>query len=265
MQPSLQEIIQFAKKAGEILQAGIGTDLKIQHKGRIDLVTNTDKLSEEYLLGEIQKRYPHHTIFTEESGHHEGDTDYCWYLDPLDGTANYAHGLPIYCVSIAYAEKQELRLAVVYDPTRQECFSAESGQGAWLNGYAIHVSQVTQLVDALLATGFPYQIKTVDNNLDNFARFYFTAQSVRRLGSAALDMCYVAAGRMDGYWQIQSHAWDMAAGTLLVREAGGKVTNLAGDEDILKEPYCVVAANPHLHPKMMQILHKNSKQEGIGN
>jgi myo-inositol-1(or 4)-monophosphatase len=254
MQPTLQEVIQFAQKAGEILQAGVGTDLKIRHKGRIDLITNTDQLSEDYLVGEIKKRYPHHTIFTEETGHHEGDADHVWYIDPLDGTANYAHGIPIYCVSIAYAEKHQLRLAVVLDPTRPECFSAELGRGAWLNGQPIRVSQNNQLVDSILVTGFPYHTQTVNNNLDNFARFFYEAQSVRRLGSAALDLCYVAVGRMDGYWQIQSHAWDMAAGTLIVLEAGGRVTNLAGEDDFLKEPYCVVAANPDVHPKMLKVL-----------
>jgi myo-inositol-1(or 4)-monophosphatase len=258
MEPSLQEVIQLAQKAGEILQAGVGTDLKIQHKGRIDLVTKTDKLSEDYLLGEIKKHHPHHTVFTEESGHHEGDVDHCWYIDPLDGTANYAHGLPMYCVSIAYAEKQQLRLAVVLDPTRPECFSAEQGKGAWLNGKPIHVSQVELLVDAMLVTGFPYHIQSKHNNLDNFTSFYFEAQSVRRLGSAALDLCYTACGRTDGYWQVQSHAWDMAAGALIVREAGGIVTNVAGDENILQEPYCVVAATPQIHPKMLQILQKNT-------
>ena len=256
MQPSLQEVIEIAQKAGEILQAGVGTDLKIHHKGRIDLVTKIDKQSEDFIVGELKRRHPEHTIITEESGHLEGDANHCWYIDPLDGTANYAHGMPIYCVSIAYAENRQLRLAVVFDPTRPECFSAELEKGAWLNGQSIHVSQNIELVDALLVTGFPYHTQTVNNNLDHFASFYYEAQSVRRLGSAALDICYVAAGRLDGYWQIQSHAWDMAAGALIVREAGGRVTNLEGEEDILKEPYCVVAANPQLHPKMLQILQK---------
>lgn len=260
MEPTLQEVIQFAQKAGDILQAGVGTDLNIQHKGRIDIVTKTDKLSENYLLDEIKKRYPHHTVFTEETGHHEGDADHCWYIDPLDGTANYAHGVPLYCVSIAYAKKQQLRLAVVLDPTRPECFSAESGKGAWLNGKSIHVSGVSQLVDALLVTGFPYHTESVNNNLDNFRSFFFEAQSVRRLGSAALDLCYTACGRTDGYWQIQSHAWDMAAGALVLREAGGIVTNVAGEDEILQEPYDTVAATPLIHAAMLRILQKNKSE-----
>ncbi len=254
MQLDLQYVIDLAKKAGEILQSGVGTDLKIRHKGRIDLVTKIDQLSEDFLVGEIKNHFPGHTIFTEETGHHKGHADHCWYIDPLDGTANYAHGIPIYCVSIAYAENQHIKLAVVFDPTRPECFSAERGKGAWLNGLPIHVSQITELVDGILETGFPYHTETWRNNLDHFSRFFYQAQSVRRFGSAALDLCYVAAGRADGYWQIESHAWDIAAGALLVQEAGGVVTDLNGSQDYLQEPYCVVAANSQLHPKILAVL-----------
>jgi myo-inositol-1(or 4)-monophosphatase len=256
MQPTLQEIIELAKKAGEILQSGVGTDLKIRHKGRIDLVTKIDQLSEDYLVGQIKVRYPDHAIFTEETGHHQGNADTCWYIDPLDGTINYAHGIPIYCVSIAYVENQLARLAVVLDPTRPECFSAERSKGAWLNGKPIHVSQIAELVGGILVTGFPNHTETRHNNLDNFSHFFFEAQAIRRFGSAALDLCYVAAGRSDGYWQIESHAWDMAAGTLIIQEAGGVVTDLDGSPDFLKEPYCVVAANPQLHPKMLALLNQ---------
>jgi myo-inositol-1(or 4)-monophosphatase len=258
MKPTLQDVIELAQKAGEILQSGVGTDLKIRHKGRIDLVTKIDQASEDYLLGEINDRFPGHTIFTEESGHHQGHADHCWYIDPLDGTANYAHGIPIYCVSIAYMKNQEIQLAVVLDPTRPECFSAESGKGAWLNGKPIQVSQTAELVDAILVTGFPYHTESWRNNLDNFDRFFYEAQSVRRFGSAALDLCYVAAGRADGYWQIESHAWDIAAGALIIQEAGGLVTDLEGSADVLKEPYCVVTANPQLHPKIMGVLNRKS-------
>ncbi len=256
MQPTLQDVIDFAQKAGEILQSGVGTDLKIRHKGRIDLVTKIDQLSEDFLVGEIKKRYPDHAIITEETGHHQGNVDHCWYIDPLDGTANYAHGIPIYCVSIAYVENQHAQLAVVLDPTRPECFSAERGKGAWLNGQPIQVSRITELVDGILETGFPYHTESWRNNLDNFSRFFYLAQSVRRFGSAALDLCYVAAGRTDGYWQIESHAWDIAAGALLVQEAGGLVTNLDGGPDFLQEPYCVVAANPILHPKILAVINQ---------
>ncbi len=256
MQPALQDVIDLAQKAGAILQSGVGTDLKIRHKGRIDLVTKIDQLSEDFLVGEINKRYPGHTIITEETGHHQGHADHCWYLDPLDGTANYAHGIPIYCVSIAYVENQKAQLAVVLDPTRPECFSAERGKGAWLNGQPIQVSRIGELVDGILETGFPYHTETWRNNLDNFSRFFYEAQSVRRFGSAALDLCYVAAGRTDGYWQIESHAWDIAAGALLVQEAGGLVTNLDGGPDFFQEPYCVVAANPQLHPKMLKVINQ---------
>jgi myo-inositol-1(or 4)-monophosphatase len=256
MRPVLQDVIELAQKAGVILQSGVGTDLKIRHKGRIDLVTKIDQLSEDFLVGEIKNCYSGHTIFTEETGHHQGHADTCWYIDPLDGTANYAHGIPIYCVSIAYVENQLTQLAVVLDPTRPECFSAERGKGAWLNGQPIQVSQITELVDAILVTGFPYHTESWSNNLDNFSRFFYEAQSVRRFGSAALDLCYVAAGRADGYWQIESHAWDIAAGALIVQEAGGVVSNLDGSPDFLKEPYCVVTANPQLHPKILEVLNR---------
>jgi myo-inositol-1(or 4)-monophosphatase len=256
MQPDLQFIIDLAKRAGEILQSGVGTDLKIRHKSRIDLVTKIDQLSEDFLLGEIKNHFPGHTVFTEETGHHEGHADHCWYIDPLDGTANYAHGIPIYCVSIAYAEKQNTKLAVVLDPTRPECYSAERGRGAWLNGKAIHVSQTSELVDGILATGFPYHTETSRNNLDNFSRFFYEVQSVRRFGSAALDLCYVASGRVDGYWELESHAWDIAAGTLMVQEAGGVVTDLDGNQDFLQEPYSLVTANPRLHPKILAVLNQ---------
>jgi myo-inositol-1(or 4)-monophosphatase len=256
MQPDLHFVIDLAKKAGEILQSGVGTDLKIRHKGRIDLVTKIDQLSEDYLLGEIKNHFPGHTILTEETGHHQGHADHCWYIDPLDGTANYAHGIPFYCVSIAYAENQQTKLAVVIDPTRPECFSAEKGKGAWLNGKPVHVSQITELVDGLLVTGFPYHTETSRNNLDNFSRFFYKAQAVRRFGSAALNLCYVAAGRMDGYWELESHIWDIAAGTLLVQEAGGIVTDLIGSQNFLKEPYCFVTANSQLHPKILDVLNQ---------
>lgn len=257
MQPTLEDLISLASQAGEILTSGFGKIHTIRHKGRIDLVTEMDHRSEDMLIREIQARFPGHSLVTEESGNLTGSADHCWFIDPLDGTLNYAHAVPIYCVSIAYAEKGHMRLAVVLDPTRPECFTAERGKGAWLNGQPIHVSAIRELVDALLVTGFPYYADAQQNNLENFSRFFYEVQAVRRFGSAALDLCYVAAGRADGYWQLESKPWDIAAGTLIVEEAGGLVTNLKGERDYLTPPYGTVAANARLNHKMRTILNRN--------
>lgn len=255
MSPDLNYLIRIAKQAGEILMDGYLKQHEIRHKGRIDLVTEMDNRSEDYLLGEIRRDFRDHTIITEESGHLEGEKDHCWFIDPLDGTTNYAHGVPIFSVTVAYAYRNRVTLAVTVDPTRAHCFSAERGQGAHLNGQPLHGSTTQELVDAMLVTGFPTDLKDpTKNNLDNFSRFLKNVQSIRRLGSAALDIAYVAAGWLDGYWEIGIHPWDIAAGTLLVEEAGGLVTNLQGEEDYFKPPYSLIAANPSLHAKMLAIL-----------
>jgi len=256
MQPTLQDVIDMAQNAGDILRAGFGTELEIHHKGRIDLVTEMDHRSEEYLLGQIHQRFPGHAVRTEESGHLDGDADHVWIIDPLDGTLNYAHGVPIYSISIAYAEKQQTILGVVLNPSHQECFSAQRGKGAYLNGQPIHVSAFNKLVDCILITGFPYSTDVKKNNIENFERFFYEVQAVRRFGSAALDLCYVAAGKADGYWQLESHDWDIAAGGLIVEEAGGIVTTITGAKDYLKPPYGIVASNPKIHPKIIEVLQR---------
>lgn len=258
MVPDLQYLVKHAKHAGDILLNGYLKEHEIHHKGRVDLVTEMDKRSEDYLLGEIQKDFSEHTIITEESGFLAGEDDHCWFIDPLDGTTNYAHGLPIFCVTLAYAYQGKITLAVTYDPTRDQCFSAERGQGAYLNDVLLHVSEISQLVDAVLVTGFPYDMDNPHgNNLDLFSDFMPHAQSIRRLGSAALDIAYVASGWIDGYWEIGINPWDIAAGTLLVEEAGGKVTNLEGKEDYFKPPYALIAANSLLHAKIQSVISAN--------
>ncbi|MGV8026103.1 MAG: inositol monophosphatase family protein [Anaerolineaceae bacterium] len=255
MTPNLDYLIRIAKQAGEILMDGYLKQHEIRHKGRIDLVTEMDTRSETYLLGEIRRDFKDHTIITEESGHLDGVEDHCWFIDPLDGTVNYAHGVPIFSVTVAYAYRNRVTLAVTVDPTRAHCFSSERGQGAYLNEQPIHVSTTRELVDAMLVTGFPTDLNdSIKNNLDNFSRFLKNVQSLRRLGSAALDIAYVAAGWLDGYWEIGIHPWDIAAGTLLIEEAGGLVTNLQGEEDYFKPPYSLIAANPALHAKMCTML-----------
>jgi myo-inositol-1(or 4)-monophosphatase len=233
----------------------------------IDLVTEIDYRSEAYLLGEIRRQFPGHRIITEESGSLAGEDGQIWYIDPLDGTINYAHSLPIFVVSVAFAEKWKVRLGVVYDPMRDECFTAEKGHGAWMNGQLLEVSSVADLDHSLLVTGFPYDIRTnPENNLENYVRFSLCSQAVRRLGSAALDLCYVAAGRFDAYWEISLAPWDIAAGGLIAQEAGAIVTNRYGGADYISPPSSVVAATPTVHPQMLRILNENGRSflNGVG-
>lgn len=256
MLPTLEDLQVMARESGAILRSGYGLRHNITHKGRIDLVTEYDKRSEAYLLGEIHTRFPDHAIHAEESGRQDGHADHIWIIDPLDGTTNYAHSMPIFCVSIAYAYQDNLTLGVVYDPMRDEMFSAERGKGAWLNGEPIQVSEASELLQSLLVTGFAYDDWVIRTNLEHFSHFSKLCQAVRRLGSAALDFCYIAAGRMDGYWELALQPWDSAAGGLIAREAGATVTALDGDPNFLKPPYGVLAATPGLYNQMMRELHR---------
>ena len=259
MPPTLTDVITLARQAGDILRTSFGQLLHVDHKGVIDLVSEADRRSEQFLLSYIHQHFPDDRIMAEESGELAGTSDRVWYIDPLDGTVNYVHGLPIYSVSIAYAEGSELRLGVVYDPMRDECFSAEIGVGAWLNGQPIHPSHTPDLDHALLVTGFPYDIRTnPDNNLDHYTHFALHSQGVRRLGSAALDLCYVACGRFDGFWELRLNPWDVAAGGLIAREAAATITSLAGEDDFISPPQSVLAANPHIHPLMLRALRRES-------
>ncbi|HZD56846.1 MAG TPA: inositol monophosphatase family protein [Anaerolineales bacterium] len=262
--PNISILVSLIREAGGILLAGYrrssasDQSLQVEHKGEIDLVTELDYQAESFLLEEIKTRFPGHRVVTEESGAIQGDQDHLWYIDPLDGTVNFVHGLPVFSVSVAYAQAGVLTLGAVYDPLREECFTAERERGAWLNGEPIRVSDVKALKDSLLVTGFPYDIRTnPDNNLDHFVHFSLRAQGVRRLGSAALDLCYVAAGRLDGFWEIRLNAWDVAAGGLIVQEAGARVTDIHGKPDFLTTPQSIVAANPTLHPLMLEVLNSN--------
>lgn len=255
MTPTLHELERLAREAGAILRAGYNKEHQVNYKGVIDLVTEVDHQSEAYLLGEIQEKYPGHHIFAEESGVIHGSDEHIWFIDPIDGTVNYAHHIPIFCVSIAYASQGSLLLGAVYDPMRDEMFTAERGQGAFLNGQAIHVSEAVDLQKSLLVTGFPYDAwNTRQDNFANFVHFAKMSQGVRRLGSAALDLCYVAAGRFDGFWEMSLKPWDVAAGGLISEEAGAIVTNVTGDRDYLSPPQSVVSAAPGIHARMLQEL-----------
>lgn len=253
--PTLNDIEILARQAGVILRNGFGRDHQVIYKGIIDPVTEVDRQSEAFLLGEIQRRFPHDGIVAEESGGVSGHNGRRWYIDPLDGTVNFSHGLPVFSVAIAYAEGDEMGLGVVYDPMRDECFSAEAGVGAWLNGAPLRVSSAQTLDRSLLVTGFPYDIRTSPHtNLENFARFSLNAQAVRRLGSAALDLCYVAAGRFDGYWEHGLAPWDIAAGSLIAREAGAVVSDIHGGQDFMQPPHSILAAPAEVHAQMLQLL-----------
>ncbi len=259
MLPTLIDLETLARRAGEILRAGFGTHHQIDKKGEIDLVTEVDHRSEAFILGEIQRRFPDHKILAEESGAQRGSDCCAWIIDPLDGTVNYAHGVPIFAVSIAFQLEGEIILGAVYDPMRDECFSAEKGKGAWLNGTSIRVAATQDLNNSLLVTGFPYDVrKNPENNLDNYARLMMLTQGVRRLGSAAIDLCYVGSGRFDGYWELRLSPWDIAGGGLIAREAGAAVTNLLGEENFLSPPYSIIAASPRLHAAMLEIIRGNN-------
>lgn len=256
MKPNLNELETLARQAGVVLRAGFGGRQQVEHKANeIDLVTEVDHRSEAFILESIRRRYPSHQIIAEESGKHGENGSKAWYVDPLDGTVNFAHGIPIFSVSIAYAENGNVVLGVVYDPIRNECFTAERGEGAWMNGYPLQVSNANGLGQSLLVTGFPYDVwSNPNNNLDNHARFAVRTQGVRRLGSAALDLCYVAAGRFDGFWELRLSPWDVAAGILIAQEAGAMVTDVKGGEDYLSPTPSILAANPYLHPLMLAVL-----------
>lgn len=252
--PTLTDLERMARQAGQILSDGYEKDNRIDYKGVIDLVTEIDRASEEFLLGEISRLFPGHNVLAEESGlTSNGAAEHLWYIDPLDGTVNYAHGVPMFCVSIAYAHQGQVVLAAIYDPMRDEMFTAERGKGSFLNqSRRLQAASQPELQRSLLVTGFPYDAWNSErDNFANFVRFAKRSQGVRRLGSAAIDLCYVAAGRFDGFWEISLKPWDVAAGGLMAEEAGALVTNVSGGADYLSPPQSIVAANPHLHPKIL--------------
>lgn len=255
MLPTLPDLERMARQAGEILRAGYGREHQVGYKGLIDLVTEVDRQSETFLLGEVQRAFPGHQIISEEIGLVPGHVGEQWFIDPLDGTINYAHGIPFFSVSIAYAHEGVMQLGVVYDPCRDELFSGERFRGAQLNGQSIHVSQTAELQRSLLVTGFPYDDWTaMRNNLDHFGRFTRMTQGVRRMGSAALDLSYVAAGRFDGFWELSLNPWDVAAGGLIAAEAGARVTTTDGAPDYLVPPCPILAASPAMHAKILAVL-----------
>ena len=235
--------------------AHLGGDLDIRKKGSIDLVTQVDVAVERMFREMVAERFPDHQVVAEElGGVEEVRASHCWVFDPLDGTTNYAHGLPIFCASLALEIDGRAEVAAIYDAPRRELFTATRGGGAYLNGVPLAVSSVDRLIDALLVTGFSYGVhKQADELVALFAAFLQTAQAVRRLGSAALDLCYVAAGRFDGFWEQHLRPWDLSAGALIVEEAGGRVTGIDGAPFDTRHGH-VLACNPALHPAMLAII-----------
>ena len=268
--PTLSDLESLARQAGAILRLGFERDVQVYFKSAIDVVTDSDRKAEEFLIHEIHRRHPNHSIVAEESGETPGESSATWFIDPMDGTVNFVHGLPIFGVSIGYAEEGMTRCGVVYDPIRDEMFSAERGQGAWLNGSAIQASQAAVLDTSLLVTEFGYDIRThPQNNLEPFSYFTLHTQGVRRIGSAALDLCYVACGRFDGYWELRVKPWDLAAGGLIASEAGATVTNLRGEDGLchstlLHPGICLSAASPDAQgfPRLTQLSWAGSEQGG---
>lgn len=257
MQPALPYLENLARQAGEILRAGYNKEHQVGYKGVIDLVTEVDHQSEAFLLGQVQKNFSDHHIFSEETGIIQGNDEDIWYIDPLDGTVNYAHHIPIFCVSIAYASRGTLVLGAVYDPMRDEMFIAERGQGAYLNGQPISASLTTELQKSLLVTGFPYNAwNTPQDNFANFVKFGKLSRGVRRLGSAALDLAYVGAGRFDGFWELALNPWDVAAGGLICEEAGASVTTVENGDDYISAPQSILASAPGIHARMLEVLHE---------
>lgn len=248
--------IETAREAGGILLEKFGRRINVAKKGDINLVTEADLASEKLIIERVRSHYPKHAILAEESGEAliaGGDNVWKWIIDPLDGTTNYAHGYPCFCVTLALEHNGEIVVGVTFDPTRNELFAAEKGGGATLNNKPMRVSETEQLSEALLVTGFPYDTRERENFARHFTDFTLKSRGIRRDGSAAIDMAYVACGRFDGFWEEGLHAWDVAAGVLLIEESGGKISYYDDSKfSIYQPPIC--ASNNLIHAEMLEVL-----------
>ncbi len=251
----LNKVIYIAREAGEVLSSGFGKNFSIEYKTNLaNLVTEFDKKSEKTIIDFIKKEFPTHSVLAEESGRHDSTSKYLWVIDPLDGTTNFAHGLPIFSVSIGVQKNGEMIYGVVYDVMRDAMYSAEKGSGAFCNGRKLSVSSNDDLHKSVLVTGFPYNVhENPDFAFERFNAFLRVARAVRRLGSAAIDMCYVAEGVFDGFWEVSLNAWDMAAGKLLIEEAGGIVTDFQGKPMNIFDKQ-ILASNGKVHSAMIDTL-----------
>ncbi|MEK6713935.1 MAG: inositol monophosphatase family protein [Nitrospirota bacterium] len=242
-----------ARTAGSILLKHLGQPLDVEFKGDVDLVTKVDRLAEEAIVAIIRDIYPDHQILAEEGTNQGGDSRYRWIIDPLDGTTNFAHSFPCFAVSIGLEAAGKMVGGVVYDPVRNECFTAIDGSGAYLNGNPISVSSVDNLDRALLATGFPYDRRAhPDKYIALFRKFMMKAQEIRRPGSASIDLCYLASGRIDGFWESKLKPWDVAAAVVIVREAGGKLSDFKGNEYSIYGNE-TLASNGRIHDEMVKV------------
>jgi len=251
----LKTAIKAAKEAGNIIIESMKTRKLIDYKGEDNFVTDTDLKAEKKILSVIKEKFPNHSFYTEEGTGKKTKSDHLWIIDPIDGTTNFFHSFPIFTVSIAHVFKGKVDLGVVYDPTKKELFHAELGKGAFLNNKKITVSETSELTNALLISGFAYERgEVMKRNLKNIEKFFNESiQGVRRTGSAALDLCYVACGRADSFWEYGLKPWDITAGSLIVREAGGKVTGIKGE----KYHWMIVdiiASNSKIHDQMIKVL-----------
>ena len=257
--PAMAEI---AREAGALLMGYFHRRVKVEYKGDVDLVTEADRASEALITKRIRERWPGHNIMGEEGTRSEQGSEYRWYVDPLDGTTNFAHGYPVFCVSLGLEHKDERVAAIIFDPTREEMFTAEKGGGAFLNGQPIHVSTVGNLAECLVATGFPSHKRHKNPNIFFYHQITLKTHGVRRAGSAALDLCDVACGRFDGFWEFNLNPWDTAAGVLIVQEAGGRVTRFDG------QPFRIdsretLASNGHVHEALLQEFQAILRGEGL--
>ncbi len=257
----LASAVQIARAAGAELRQGWGHAGRVEFKGEVNLVTEYDRRAEEIIVTALRDQFPDHHIYAEEQGDAEpGDSPFNWLVDPLDGTTNFVHGFPVFAVSMGLMHQGHGLVGVIYDPTRDELFTAAAGRGARLNGTPIRVSPTAELDQALLATGFAYDRRTAaDNNVAHLARFIRRCQGIRRAGAASLDLAYVACGRLDGYWEMGLFPWDVAAGTLLVREAGGRVTDFIGGDDDHPTGRRIVASNGRIHDQMLAVLRESDQ------
>jgi len=253
MNEYLQVAIEAAREAGAMLRETFYQPKAISYKGEVDLVTESDRRAEALILAQLHKHFPGHDVVAEEGSGSSTGSRYCWHVDPLDGTTNFAHGYPCFAASIGLVEDGEPLIGVVFDPVRDELFTAARGEGAYLNGKPIHVSAIDTLSRSLVATGFPTHQRKNSANMEYYWEFTLCTHGVRRDGSAALDLCSVAAGRFEAFWEFRLNSWDTAAGILLVREAGGTVTDLAGQPYLPGGP-AMLASNGLVHEEMRQVV-----------
>ena len=250
----LETAVDIAREAGALLAHYYERRIGFELKGEFDLVTEADRASEKLVVERLRTHFPSHGIVAEEGGGHESSSEFCWYVDPLDGTTNFAHGFPMFNVTLGLLRSGEQVAGVVYDPVRQEMFSAERGAGAYLNGRRIHVSQAARLRDSLGSTGFPSIKRHNDVNIHFYYQIAMASHGVRRTGSAAIDLAYVSCGRLDLFWEFGLKPWDMAGGTLLVKEAGGRVSDMQGAAHSVTDSTTLLVDNGLLHEELLAFL-----------